>query len=335
MRRKPPPGRPSYFDLLKKKYPEIAGDDVSDDVAPSTAAPPHPVAGRRPAPARRSALPLVAALFALAAAAVGVVMSLSPSGRAASPPTDRRDVATVDLPRPPSTPEPTESPGEDTAVASEAEPWWEELLAEPEPPPEREPPPRRPGSSTETAAGRRAASPSVTAVRRAAIRPPEEPAREAVAPELEAERPEPSTAAEPPPPPPPVARRLPPSPSRGAEPEGRRSGESRSETESRPEIESEPEPLPVGGEVAPPVKLVTPLPDYTNEAWAAGIRGDVVMRATIDEHGEVVAVEVLHGLPHGLTEAAVDAVRRWKFRPATRRGEPVAVYHHLSLRFTL
>jgi protein TonB len=308
-----PPGRPSYFDLLKEKYPEIA----SDDGTPSTAAPPHPVAGRRPPPARRRALPFVAALLALAV--VAVVMSLSPSERPAPPPTDRSDIATVDLPSPPSTPEPRESSGEDTTVASETEPWWEELLAEPEPPPERKPRARRPRSRIET----------VTAVRRAAIRPPEIPGREAVAPEPEGEPPATSAATEPPPPPPPVVRRLPPSPSRGTEPA------TTLPEASAPEPESRPEPLPVGGDVAPPVRLVTPLPDYTNEAWAAGIRGDVVMRATIDEHGDVVAVEVLHGLPHGLTEAAVDAVRRWKFRPATRGGEPVAVYHHLSLRFTL
>ena len=88
-------------------------------------------------------------------------------------------------------------------------------------------------------------------------------------------------------------------------------------------------------EVSPPVRLVTPLPAYTEAAWAQGIEGDVRVRASIDERGEVTGLEVVQGLPYGLTEAAVAAVRQWRFRPATRDGEAVAVDHNLSIRFTL
>lgn len=44
-------------------------------------------------------------------------------------------------------------------------------------------------------------------------------------------------------------------------------------------------------------------------------------------------VKVLRGAPFGMTEAAVEAVRGWRFRPATREGEPVAVYYQLTVRF--
>ena len=92
-------------------------------------------------------------------------------------------------------------------------------------------------------------------------------------------------------------------------------------------------PLEVGGDVKPPRRLDAPLPIYPNEAWAAGITGDVLVRAVIDATGAVADVEVLKGLPYGLTEAAVEAIRRWRFKPATRRGQPVAVYRNLSVRF--
>ncbi len=87
--------------------------------------------------------------------------------------------------------------------------------------------------------------------------------------------------------------------------------------------------------VDPPVRLVTPLPSYTQDAWVAGIQGDVLVRARIDKEGTVADVQVLRGLSHGLTEAAVAAVRRWRFRPANIDGEPVSFDHDLSIRFTL
>jgi protein TonB len=92
-------------------------------------------------------------------------------------------------------------------------------------------------------------------------------------------------------------------------------------------------PAPV--EVQPPVRLVTPLPSYTQDAWVAGVQGDVLVRARIDREGTVADVKVLRGLPYGLTEAAVAAVRRWKFRPASIDGEPVSADHDMSIRFSL
>ena len=43
----------------------------------------------------------------------------------------------------------------------------------------------------------------------------------------------------------------------------------------------------------------------------------------------------LTGLPHGLTESAEEAVRQWKFEPALRDGEPVAVIYYLTVSFRL
>lgn len=85
----------------------------------------------------------------------------------------------------------------------------------------------------------------------------------------------------------------------------------------------------------PPSRLVSPMPAYPREAWVHGIQGDVQLRTWIDEEGVVTAIEVVRGLPHGLTEAAVAAVARWRFRPALRGGRPIAAEHALSIRFAL
>ena len=83
----------------------------------------------------------------------------------------------------------------------------------------------------------------------------------------------------------------------------------------------------------PPRRLEAPLPAYPDAAWVQGITGDVLVRAVIDKNGGVTDVEVVKGLPYGMTEAAVEAIRRWKFAPAKRHGKPVAVYRNLSVRF--
>ncbi|MFW6175811.1 MAG: TonB family protein [Acidobacteriota bacterium] len=99
---------------------------------------------------------------------------------------------------------------------------------------------------------------------------------------------------------------------------------------------SEPEdegPVHVVGEVVPPEPVHTPRPRYPEIARRAGRTGTVIVQATIDREGTVTDVEVLRGAPLGMTEAAVEAVRRWRFRPATREGRPVAVYYQLTVRF--
>jgi TonB family protein len=90
-----------------------------------------------------------------------------------------------------------------------------------------------------------------------------------------------------------------------------------------------------GGEITEPVRVQTPPPDYTPEARRARIQGVVVLDAVIDAEGRVASVKVLGGLPLGLTESAQEAVREWRFEPATLHGAPVAVKFILAVRFSL
>ena len=75
--------------------------------------------------------------------------------------------------------------------------------------------------------------------------------------------------------------------------------------------------------------------DYTEDARQRGIAGDVVMEIVVRRDGSVGEVRMLQGLPAGLSERAVQAVRQWRFAPARRQGVPVDVIVEVSVEFKL
>jgi protein TonB len=94
-------------------------------------------------------------------------------------------------------------------------------------------------------------------------------------------------------------------------------------------------PLRVGGDVKAPVKISSVDPTYPEVARKARIAGIVIVECTINKNGDVTDVRVLKPLPFGLDQAAVDAVRRWKFRPGTLNGQPVDGLYNLTVNFKL
>ncbi len=94
-----------------------------------------------------------------------------------------------------------------------------------------------------------------------------------------------------------------------------------------------PEPAP--GLIEPPVVLSRVEPAYTDLARSAGIEGTVELEVSIDASGKVTDVEVVRGLPLGLSEAAAQAVRRWTFRPARTAAGPVASLKTVRVQFVL
>ena len=88
----------------------------------------------------------------------------------------------------------------------------------------------------------------------------------------------------------------------------------------------------VRAEVRAPRKIRSVDPRYTGRAREACIEGTVILQAVITKAGTVRAVSVLRSLP-GLTDAAVTAIRRWKFEPATLDGRPVDVYYNVAVNF--
>ena len=77
--------------------------------------------------------------------------------------------------------------------------------------------------------------------------------------------------------------------------------------------------------VVPPVILTKVEPEYTAEAHAVKFSGAVKLSLVVDEQGVPREVKVVRGAGFGLDEKAVEAVRKWTFRPGTRDGKPVAM----------
>lgn len=94
-------------------------------------------------------------------------------------------------------------------------------------------------------------------------------------------------------------------------------------------------PVELDATMVPPVELHRVAPRYTKLAIAARKAGVVVVQATIDREGAVTHVRVLRPLGFGLDEAAAEAVRQWKFKPAERFGRPAAVLFNLTVKFEL
>jgi protein TonB len=73
--------------------------------------------------------------------------------------------------------------------------------------------------------------------------------------------------------------------------------------------------------------------EYPEEARLADIEGTVVLRLIINEHGGISEVRVLGGPGYGLNEAAAKAIRRCRFKPATKDGAPVGTQITYNFRF--
>lgn len=98
----------------------------------------------------------------------------------------------------------------------------------------------------------------------------------------------------------------------------------------------EPEgPQRVGGQIREPRKLVEVRPTYPEIARKARIEGVVILELTVDRQGTVRDVQVLRGLPMGLTEAAVEAVRQWRYEPTLLSGRPIEVLIVVTVNFRL
>ncbi|MDD2901670.1 MAG: TonB family protein [Syntrophales bacterium] len=103
----------------------------------------------------------------------------------------------------------------------------------------------------------------------------------------------------------------------------------------------QPAPAPAGpvittfGSATGPAFLRRSMPVYPDQARWRGLEGKVVLRLSIDARGNLLKVEVLQTPGWGFAEAAVAAVKRSSFRPATMGGKPVACIAKLPIRFVL
>ena len=91
----------------------------------------------------------------------------------------------------------------------------------------------------------------------------------------------------------------------------------------------------IGGSVRPPVLLSQVDPEFSEEARKAKFSGNVEVYLWIDENGNPTHVKVVRGVGMGLDERAVEAVRRYKFKPALQNGKPVKVDLYVDVNFQI
>ncbi len=91
----------------------------------------------------------------------------------------------------------------------------------------------------------------------------------------------------------------------------------------------------LGPGVIPPEAVSTPKPEYPPLALRQRVGGIIILDVLVDENGDVQEVRVLRGVKPdlGLAAAAEQAVRRWKFRPATKDGVRVKIHHTVTVPF--
>ncbi|QQS48224.1 MAG: TonB family protein [Acidobacteriota bacterium] len=74
---------------------------------------------------------------------------------------------------------------------------------------------------------------------------------------------------------------------------------------------------------------------YTEEARQNKVQGTVVLNVVFTADGRISNIRVVRGLPDGLTEKAIEAAQKIRFRPAVRNGSPVSVRGNLEFTFNL
>ena len=91
-------------------------------------------------------------------------------------------------------------------------------------------------------------------------------------------------------------------------------------------------PIRVGGHIREPRKMLHVPPVYPPEALAADVQGVVILDAVLGIDGSVADLKVLRSIPL-LEQAAIDAVRQWRFTPTLLNGKPVEVAMSITVSF--
>jgi len=76
--------------------------------------------------------------------------------------------------------------------------------------------------------------------------------------------------------------------------------------------------------VAESLAIDRPAPEYPQMARIAHVTGDVILKITIGRNGEVTNIAVVQGHPI-LVNSAINAVKKWKYRPYVLNGEAIEV----------
>ena len=83
------------------------------------------------------------------------------------------------------------------------------------------------------------------------------------------------------------------------------------------------------------VILKKPNPRYSKEGQRHRTSGYVILRCILAADETVKHIEVITGLPDGLSEKAIEAARQIKFKPAMKDGKPVSIWVEVEYRFNI
>jgi TonB family protein len=91
----------------------------------------------------------------------------------------------------------------------------------------------------------------------------------------------------------------------------------------------------VGRGVTAPRAIYLPSPAYSEKARKKKVQGTCILLLVVDADGKPRDISVVRGLGLGLDEQAIKAVQQWRFEPARKDGQPVAVRFKVEVSFRL
>ena len=91
----------------------------------------------------------------------------------------------------------------------------------------------------------------------------------------------------------------------------------------------------IGAGVNVPVIVSRVEPEYTEQARNANWQGTVLLQVTVDENGVPQDIQIVRALGLGLDQKAIEAVQKWRFKPALLNGKPVPVSASIEVNFRL
>jgi len=84
-----------------------------------------------------------------------------------------------------------------------------------------------------------------------------------------------------------------------------------------------------------PRAIYAPDPEYSETARKKKIAGTVVLSLTVGTDGLAHDIQVEKKLGYGLDEKAVEAIRKWRFQPELRDGQPIEKRIYVDVTFRL
>jgi periplasmic protein TonB len=83
----------------------------------------------------------------------------------------------------------------------------------------------------------------------------------------------------------------------------------------------------------PPKAIEMIMPRYPEAALKARVRGTVVLRVLVSHTGIPLDIRIDRGVRADINDSAIEAVRHWRFQPATKGGQPVRTFATVRIPF--